>query len=204
LHFFPHRASPVTDETTRRALRAHMRSRRAELGAAIRLAAADGVADRLRQLPELQRPGFVAGYWAVSGEVPLHALLAPAPNFTYCLPVLGEERALKFSPWKFGDEVRPNAFGIPEPADAERLEPTALDVVLLPLVAFDRRGARLGSGAGYYDRSFQFLRERVRPSKPLLVGVAYGFQEVGELHEQPWDVPLDLVATEGELIRPSR
>jgi 5-formyltetrahydrofolate cyclo-ligase len=204
LHFFPPRAIHVTDETARRALRAHMRSRRTELAAPVRLAAAEGLAKQLRALPELQRTGYVAGYWAVRGEMPLHALLAPAPPFTYCLPVLTPERALKFAPWKFGDEVIPNGFGIPEPAHAERLESATMDVVLLPLVAFDRRGARLGSGAGYYDRSFEFLRERVRPSKPLLVGVAYGFQEVGELHEQPWDVPLDLIATEGELIRVSR
>ena len=118
--------------------------------------------------------------------------------------MLTPERALKFAPWKFGDDVIPNGFGIPEPAGAEQLEPAAMDVVLLPLVAFDRRGNRLGSGAGYYDRSFEFLRERVRPSKPLLVGVAYGFQEVEAMHVQPWDVPLDFIATEGELIRVDR
>jgi 5-formyltetrahydrofolate cyclo-ligase len=191
----------VTDETARRALRAHMRSRRAELGAPVRLAAAEALAATLRGIPELQRPGFVAGYWAVRGELPLHALLAPAPPYTYCLPVLTPERALKFAPWKFGDEVAPNGFGIPEPVQAECLEPAAMDAVLLPLVAFDRAGNRLGSGAGYYDRSFEFVRDRVRPSKPLLIGVAYGFQEVEALHVQPWDVPLDLIATEGELIR---
>jgi 5-formyltetrahydrofolate cyclo-ligase len=194
----------VTDEAVRRALRANLRSRRAELAAPVRLAAAESLAAHLRQIPGLTRTGFVAGYWAVRGELPLHALLAPAPVFTYCLPVLTPERALKFAPWKFGDEVIPNGFGIPEPAHAEQLEPAALDVVLLPLVAFDRRGNRLGSGAGYYDRSFEFLRERVRPAKPLLVGVAYGFQEVEALHVQPWDVPLDLIATERELIRVAR
>lgn len=191
----------MTDDTARRALRALMRSRRDELAAPVRLAAAESLAASLRHLPQLQGPGFVAGYWAVRGELPLHALLAPAPPFTYCLPVLTPERSLKFSPWKFGQDVTPNGFGIPEPTDAERLEPGAMDVVLLPLVAFDRRGTRLGSGAGYYDRSFEFLRDRVRPSKPLLVGVAYGFQEMEHLPEQPWDVPLDYIATEGELIR---
>jgi 5-formyltetrahydrofolate cyclo-ligase len=191
----------VTDETARRALRALMRSRRTELSAPVRLAAAESLAASLRRLAPLQGSGFVAGYWAVRGELPLHALLAPAPPFTYCLPVLTPERSLKFSPWKFGDAVTPNGFGIPEPSDAERLEPGAMDVVLLPLLAFDRRGTRLGSGAGYYDRSFEFLRDRVRPSRPLLIGVAYGFQEVEHLHAQPWDVPLDYIATEGELIR---
>lgn len=193
----------MTDEAARRALRANLRSRREGLAAPVRLAAADALAAQLRKLPELQRAGHVAGYWAVRGELPLHALLAPAPAFTYCLPVLTSQQSLQFAPWKFGDDVVANRFGIPEPADAPRLEPAAMDVVLLPLVAFDRRGARLGSGAGYYDRSFAFLREGARPSKPLLVGVAYGFQEVEHLHERDWDVPLDLIATEGELIRVS-
>lgn len=190
----------MTDEAARRALRADLRPRRDGLAAPVRLAAAEALAANLRKIPELQRPGLVAGYWAVRGEIPLHALLAPAPAFRYCLPVLTTERALKFAPWKFGDEVVPNGFGIPEPTGPERLEPAAMDVVLLPLVAFDRAGNRLGSGAGYYDRSFQFLRERVRPSKPLLVGVAYGFQEVEALHVQPWDVPLDVIATDAALI----
>lgn len=178
-----------------------MRSRRAALTAPVRLAAAESLAATLRQLPQLQGPGLVAGYWAVRGELPLHALLAPAPAFTYCLPVLTTVRSLQFSPWKLGDEVIPNAFGIPEPGHSERLESASMDVVLLPLLAFDRRGTRLGSGAGYYDRSFEFLRERVRPSKPLLIGVAYGFQEVEHLPDQPWDVRLDCIATEAELIR---
>ena len=72
----------MTDEAARRALRADLRSRRAALAPAVRLAAAEGLARQLRSLPELQQPGFVAGYWAVRGELPLHALLAPAPAFT--------------------------------------------------------------------------------------------------------------------------
>ena len=191
----------MTDDTARRALRELMRSRRSELAAPVRLAAAESLAASLKTIPALQSTGFVAGYWAVRGELPLHALLAPAPAFTYCLPVLTPERALKFSPWKFGEDVVPNVFGIPEPSAAERLEPGAMEVVLLPLLAFDRRGTRLGSGAGYYDRSFEFLAEQVRPARPLLIGVAYGVQEVEPLPEQSWDVPLDYIATERELIR---
>ncbi|NMW25346.1 5-formyltetrahydrofolate cyclo-ligase, partial [Rhodanobacter denitrificans] len=67
-------------------------------------------------------------------------------------------------------------------------------------LGFDRRGRRLGHGGGYYDRSFAFLNEQVRPTEPLLVGIAYAFQELPEVDEEDWDVPLDFVATERELI----
>jgi 5-formyltetrahydrofolate cyclo-ligase len=70
-----------------------------------------------------------------------------------------------------------------------------LDVVLLPLVAFDRRGNRLGMGGGFYDRTFA-PRGRGRVSAPRLIGLAHGFQQVAELVDQPWDVPLRGVLTD--------
>ena len=98
--------------------------------------------------------------------------------------------------------VAPNRYGIPEPQCPrdELVEAAEIELVLIPLLAFDRRGHRLGSGAGYYDRSFAFLREVERPALPLLVGVAYAFQEVESIAPEAWDVPLDFVATEHELI----
>jgi 5-formyltetrahydrofolate cyclo-ligase len=192
----------VTDETARRALREHMRSRRNSLAPRARLSAAEGLAHQLRQLPAMQGATHVAGYWAVRGELPLHALLAPRPHFTYCLPCVVADTALRFGPWHSGLALKPNRYGIPEPdlAPEALLHPSIIDVVLLPLLGFDRRGTRLGSGAGYYDRSFAFLGEHARPSRPLLVGVGYAFQEVEHLPDATWDVPLDYVATEAELI----
>jgi 5-formyltetrahydrofolate cyclo-ligase len=70
----------------------------------------------------------------------------------------------------------------------------------VPLVAFDRRGNRLGFGGGYYDASFAFLRDAERPASPILVGIGYAFQEVDALATEPWDIRMDYVATERELI----
>ena len=188
----------------RRALRARLIARREALPAPDRIAAATALAEHLASFPPLQSAGTVAGYWAVRGELPLHMLLAgPRPAFVYCLPVLQEGRSLRFGPWRFGDPLVQNRYGIPEPdlAPSSCLAPAELDLVLLPLTGFDRRGNRLGSGAGYYDRSFAFLAGEERPARPLLVGVAYAFQEVEALDAQAWDVPLDYVATDRELIR---
>ena len=188
--------------STRPELRRQLQARRAALSPGQRLAAADAVARHLCAQPELREPGYVAGYWAVGGEVPLHAVqLRLAPAQVWCLPVLQADGSLRFAPWRAGDPLVNNRFGIPEPEvePASTLPPEAMSVVLVPLVGFDRAGNRLGMGGGYYDRSFAFRRER--PGPPWLVGVAYACQELPGLAAEPWDVDLDAIATEREWLR---
>ena len=191
----------MTDIEPRRALREQMRARRQALPARARFAAAEAMSDQLRLLDALASAKHVGGYWAVRGELSLHALLAPRPRFRYCLPCLTADSTLAFASWAPGDPVQANRYGIPEPATVDLLAPEALDVVLVPLLAFDRRGVRLGSGGGYYDRSFAFLGMQPRPTRPLLVGIAYAFQQVEQLSPEAWDVALDYVATDAGLIR---
>ena len=192
-------------------MRQAMRAQRAALSAPERLAAADAVAEVLAEIPEMLTAQYVAGYWAVGGEVSLHRVASAVfrREQTWLLPVLDgkREEGLRFAEWRTGAPVAPNRYGIPEPqCDAgEKVDPAELEVVLVPLLAFDRRGARLGSGAGYYDRSFAFLRDVPRrPAMPVMIGIAYAFQEVEAIAPAPWDVPLDFVATEHELIQCQR
>jgi 5-formyltetrahydrofolate cyclo-ligase len=198
----------MTSPDTRDQQRRDLRARRRALGAPERMAAALALPQRLQGVTALQQTGYVAGYWAVDGELSLHALLMGRPPFVYCLPCLREDGSLGFAPWRTGDPLRSNRFGIPEPEleRSSQLEPEQMHCVLLPLVGFNRSGGRLGAGGGYYDRSFAFLNGGARPASPLLVGVGYGFQEVAQFTPEPWDVALDFVATERELIdcRPSR
>jgi 5-formyltetrahydrofolate cyclo-ligase len=188
----------------RAALRKQLRSRREALSAAERIIAANGLVAQLERIPEFLTDRRIAGYWAIGGELPLLGLMPGlrARGQTYHLPVAGKDRHLRFAPWRPGVEIVANRYGIPEPvvAEAELLPPAALDLVLVPLLGFDRRGQRLGFGGGYYDRSFQFLRERTDVGKPVLVGVGYAMQEVEAIAAMPWDVRLDYVATERELI----
>ncbi|HKV66034.1 MAG TPA: 5-formyltetrahydrofolate cyclo-ligase [Rhodanobacteraceae bacterium] len=185
-------------------LRARMAVRRNELDAKQRIAAAAGVLHSLEDLPEFMTDANVAGYWAVRGELPLNLAVASLARRKqhYFLPVLGAARQLSFAEYSTGIPVMHNRFGIPEPATpAERRRtPRDMDVVLLPLLAFDRQGHRLGTGGGWYDRSFAFLREMPRPAKPLLVGIGYTFQEMESIPAEPWDIDLDYVATDSELI----
>jgi 5-formyltetrahydrofolate cyclo-ligase len=167
------------------------------------MAAADALAQSLEQLPEFLVDPLVAGYWAVGGEMPLHAACTSlrSREQKYCLPLLAEPGPLRFAAWKPGAPLRHNRYGIPEPDVTQGdLAANELDLVLLPLLGFDRNGNRLGMGAGYYDRSFAFLRDVPRPARPVLVGIGYHFQELAEIVPEAWDVRLDFIATDRELI----
>jgi len=184
-------------DNDRPALRARMRAARRAIPARQRLSAADAVARHLREaFSVFSEPARIAGYWACDGELPLHPLLAGRLPFTYLLPRVRPGRRLDFLPWHPGAAVLANRFGIPEPAEGEAVEAAAIDLILLPLLAFDRSGLRLGSGGGYYDRSLAFVATTPRPARPLLVGVGYALQEVGRLSKEVWDIRLDWMATE--------
>lgn len=184
-------------------LRARLAERRRALGPAERMAAAQGLRRQLEQLPEFLVDQRVGGYWAHRGELPLNLALAglAGRGQQLYLPVIGAGRSMRFAPWQAGEPVEANRHGIPEPVAAEgAIEAAELELVLVPLLGFDRRGHRLGYGGGYYDRAFAFLRETARPHVPLLVGIGYAFQELDAIEAAEWDVPLDYVATENELI----
>jgi 5-formyltetrahydrofolate cyclo-ligase len=196
-------ARHVDATAERRELRQSLAERRRALTPPQRMAAAQGLRRSLEQLPEYLTDNRVAGYWASHGELPLNLVIPPlaARGQQFLLPVIGKGQRLQFAPWESGDDVQPNRYGIPEPVEpTELFEPFQLDLVLVPLLGFDRRGHRLGHGGGYYDRSFAFLKDQVRPTEPLLVGIAYAFQELPQIEAAKWDVALDFIATDRELI----
>jgi len=183
---------------TRRELRQHLREKRRALGAGDRIAAADGLATQLLALPFAPQSGYVAGYWALDGEIALHAWQLRLPrDCVYCLPVLCDDNRLRFAPWRAGDPLVSNRYGIPEPdvTPSSLLEAQALSLVVLPLVGFDRNGHRLGMGGGWYDRSFAFRHQDPTPP-PYLVGAALALQQIDPLDAAHWDVALDAVCTE--------
>ena len=180
-------------------LRRSLRRQRRELPAAVRVAAAERLADRLLALPFAPTRGAVAGYWAMDGEIALHAWqLRLPPTLTYCLPVLGDDGRLLFAPWNPGEPLVANRFGIPEPeADARSLLQAAdLALAIVPLVGFDAGCNRLGMGGGWYDRSFAFLNVDGSAPPPWLVGAGFAVQQVEAIASEPWDVPLHAVCTE--------
>lgn len=181
----------------RRQLRQDLRASRRALPAAQRIAAADALATQLLALPFAPHSGYVAGYWAMDGEIALHAWQLRLPrDCIYCLPVLCDDQLLRFAPWRAGDALVSNRYGIPEPdiAPSSLIAAEAMSLVVVPLVGFDERGNRLGMGGGWYDRSFAFRHERSAP--PYLVGAAFALQQVASFAAESWDVRLDAVCTE--------
>lgn len=188
----------------RQELRQNLREQRANLPAAARIAAAQRLLQQLQQLPELSVDERIGGYFAVNGELSLHLVVAHLwrQGKQFHLPVAARARQLRFARYSAASTVQPNRFGIPEPQveSKELVSPASLELVLVPLLGFDRRGHRLGYGGGFYDSSFAFLQQTERPATPLLVGIGYSFQEVATLAPESWDVRLDFIATERELI----
>ena len=189
-------------------IRQRIRRQRRHVGLRERTHAARRLVSVLRRSREYRSSRRIACYWAVDGEIELNAFLMRAhrDGRSLYLPVLSGKRSgyLQFHRYRPGECLRANRFGIPEPVarPSRRLACQQLDLVLLPLVAFDRQGQRLGMGAGFYDRTFAFLRQRgARWRRPRLLGVAFGFQQVAALPVEPWDVPLAGIATENGLLR---
>lgn len=172
---------------------------RRSLGAHARSAAAVQVAVNLAKLG-LPRPGaLVAAYFPMDCELdPAPAVaLARQRNCEVLAPVITRfsRRTMRFARTAPNDPVRCNRWGMREP-DGPRIHGRWLDLVLVPCVAFDGSGGRLGMGAGFYDRHFSFLLSRHAWRRPRLLGLAYECQRLPALEQQPWDVPLWGIVTE--------
>lgn len=159
-------------------------------------------AQRLAKIgPELARAHgakVVSVFWSIGDEVPTQPLVAAlhAAGFVVGLPVTGKRGTpLVFRRWTPQTLMVKGRMDIPEPPScADNVEP---DVLFVPLAAFDRRGHRLGYGAGFYDMTLAALRAK---KEVTAVGVAYAAQEVLFIPEEPHDQPLDVVVTEKDTI----
>ena len=187
-------------------LRAAFLAERARLDAADVARASAAVARRVADLPELARAVRIAAYRAVRGEIDCDPIVQWAwqSGRRVYLPVTQPPRTMTFARWRRDDSFVTSRFGIDEPvAAARRVAVERLDVVLVPLVAFDDQGTRLGHGAGYYDAAFAFRRSP-RRTRPVLVGLAHAFQQADHIDRREWDVPLDIIVTERKTLRVRR
>ncbi len=174
-----------------------MLARRQSLEAAFMAAAAQGLTQHLLAVIG-DAPGIIAGYCPVRGEIDCIPALAALSEKgrEVCLPVV-HGGMLVFRAWRPGELLVKGAYGIDVPPDdAVVLIP---NIVIVPLLAFDGKGHRLGYGAGYYDRTIAALRAQGK--KPLLIGVAYAMQQVETVFAQAHDAQLDAVATQKGVIR---
>ncbi|MBY8823133.1 5-formyltetrahydrofolate cyclo-ligase [Sphingomonas colocasiae] len=182
----------------KKAIRAELRHRRdahvTALDDANRLRAAEAVAVRLEA--EMRKARCVAGYVALGGEFPIHAALARAASLgvSTALPVVtARNAAMRFAPWHPGAPLKAGWAGLAQPDSDMTAMP---DLILTPLVGFDRELRRIGQGAGFYDRYFTDSPGARR------IGIAWACQEMDAIPADPWDVPLHAIVTENEWIGP--
>jgi len=149
----------------------------------------------------------IAFYLPNDGEISLQIALQHSltQNKSCYLPVIRSTTSsrMRFALFDHRTHLKKNRFGIFEPSIVRRkyIFATALDLVLMPLVAFDSTGHRLGMGGGYYDETFAFLKHRRFWKRPKLIGIAYDFQQLNNLPDEVWDVPLDGVITNNAFMK---
>ncbi len=183
-------------------LRKTLRQRRYALGDTEQDEAAQKLAAQINRHPLFRCSRHVAIYYPNDGEIDPSIILNTAwRQKKHCyLPILWPlgENLLRFAPITPKSQLALNRFGIPEPATTSREIKSAhhLDLILLPLVAADRHGNRLGMGGGFYDKSLAFLHRRRIWKQPHIIGIAHDFQIVDNLPSDPWDVQLDALVTD--------
>lgn len=195
LGFCKYSKLPVHVSPERRFLRQHFRQLRRQLSPSQQRLAGQHLAVKLALHPWFKKARNISFYWPSDGEInPLPLLrLALSLQKNCFLPVLSPGYCLHFAQYRKGDKLVLNRFAIPEPQQrAARLRPEQMDLILLPLVAFDRQGNRLGMGGGYYDRALA----RLKKTKPRLLGLAHAAQQHPALPTEKWDIPLHGVATD--------
>ncbi len=182
-----------------------MRCRRRALSDTERRIAAAAVSRVLRHSREFRAAQHIAMYLAYDGEIDLQPLIQCAwgSNKSVWLPQL-QRSEMRFVRYCRASRMQTNQFHIKEPVASRGgwVKGRALELILMPLTAFDRRGNRMGMGGGYYDRAFAFLRQHTfYNKKPRLIGVAFDFQQLAAIDSQPWDVPMAAIATPSGLQR---
>lgn len=149
-----------------------------------------------QRFPIMPKAGdsVVSAFFPYQSEIDTRLLLGKlaGEGWTTCLPiVIGQGEPLVFRRWMPGEPTVPGIWNIPRPTDeAEIVEP---DVLMVPMLAFDRKGFRLGYGGGFYDRTLEALRKK---KEIVAIGLAYSAQEVERVPHAAHDQPLDFVMTE--------
>jgi 5-formyltetrahydrofolate cyclo-ligase len=192
--------SPERLAEAKRALRALATERRRQLAAEIAPATAGAAAaEQFLAAIKLKRGAAVSGYWPLEGEFdprPLMERLVERGHPIGLPVVIGRDQPLQFRDWRPGIALVPGPFRVPTPPpDSPLLDPR---VLLVPMLAFDHEGYRLGYGGGFYDRTLEQLRAR---GGALAIGTAFDGQEVAHVPHADFDQPLDWIVTERRALR---
>jgi 5-formyltetrahydrofolate cyclo-ligase len=183
----------------KRELRRQALVRRDALDPAWRIEASLDMAEIAKNLIEIEPDAIVSGFWPIRSEADVRPLMFALreQGARLCLPAILDKATIVFRELVRGAALVDMGFGTAGPGEeAKALDP---QIMLVPLAAFDSRGHRIGYGAGHYDRAIARLVDAGRT--PRLIGVAFDCQEVAEVPDEPHDVILPEILTEGGLRR---
>ena len=183
---------------TKAELRRLMRRRRRALSPAERAHASRTLCMRLKRLPSFTASRYIGIYLPIDGEIDVTLVIRSTKAKQFYLPILPPrgQRRLWFGLYEPDTRLIPDRFGIPEPVTARKIRAESLDLVLVPLVAFDDSGGRIGMGGGFYDGTLSFASGRSRARPVAIIGAAYQFQRVDYIPRDYWDIPLSGVITD--------
>ena len=196
---------PSTTMLSKPELRRQMRNQRRRLTQPQRRQAAAQLLHSLRHNRHFQYSRHIAVYLTNDGEIDTGPLIRDLQRRGKCLylPVLHPLRQghLSFLRWDRHTKLVKNRFGIREPVfgHSRSMPARFVQLVCMPLVAFDQQGNRLGMGGGFYDRTLAFMHQPGQ--QPALLGCAYDWQKTTALAAEPWDIPLSAIATDQRLYR---
>ena len=194
----------MSAQTNPNLLRQQKREQRRQLSASQQAQHAEQLGTRILQHNTFIDCQRIAAYLANDGEIdPVH-IIEQAWNLgkQVYLPVLSaHENSLLFARYEANMPMCRNEFGIEEPNSAPEhwLKAEHMDLILVPLVAFDERGNRTGMGGGFYDRSLANTRQQENSTH--LIGLAHEIQKTAQLEVQSWDIPLHAIATESDFYK---
>jgi len=179
-------------------VRTHGRTARCKMSAAERDIASEIIAEKVTRAPWFQRAEYIACYLPTPDEVNTWTIIARAWHMKkrIFVPVVKKKHQMYFQEIVAKTELQTNRFGILEPKHGDFVTARMLDVVLTPVVAFDKSNHRVGMGGGYFDRTFSFLKDRNFLFHPKLIGLAFACQRVQEISPNPWDIRLFSTITE--------
>ncbi len=191
----------IITNTSINEIRQQIRARRLSLPADTQQQHSQALCQNIIKQKSYRYSSHVACYLANDGEIDPYPLIEHAwfAGKKVYLPVLSPlKNSLYFAPYEEGTRFRHNRFNIAEPIchPSDWVKASQLDLLLMPLVAFDEHGNRVGMGGGFYDRTLAYLQHRRFWRKPVLMGLAHEAQKVASLEAQHWDIPLDYITTE--------
>ncbi len=179
---------------TKQAIRTHHKQLRQTLSKEMQQKASQTICRHIHDLQAYQQAQHIGLYRAVNNEIDLQSLWqSTGLNKHHYCPHMHENHTLSFLPVTATTRWCKRAFGILEPDIENKFARNVeqLEIIFIPLVAFDKHGTRIGAGGGYYDRTLAG-----HSSTPLLIGVGYECLRYPFIEPEPWDIPLHAVITE--------